>query len=241
MKRKLIIVPAYNEARNIAVSIKEIKRYINNADILLVDDGSTDKTAEVSSNLGLSIHSLPFNNGIGNAIRTGIEYAMHKGYDYLLRIDADGQHDPAEAHRLIEKIERDASDVVFGSRFIEKKGYQSSMARRVLISILAKIITVVFRQKITDPTSGFWICNKRVMGLLSSHRLPRYPEIEILLILKQNNFRLSEMPVMMRPRRSGFSSINIKTSLYYAASILISLYGYCFGFFKNHYGIIDAK
>ncbi len=220
----LVLVPAYNEEKNLAGLITEIKTALENADILIVNDGSTDGTAALLEKTS-EIHALhlPYNIGIGGAILTGFHYFLEKPYKYLVRIDGDGQHEPRQAHRLLETVISGDADMVIGSRFIDRKGFQSSRVRRGGIKLLNILATIFLKQKITDNTSGFKAYNRKAVENLLDDYPFDYPEpIEVYLLAKRG-LRIKEVPVHMRERMGGLSSIGLLDSYYYLIKVLLTI------------------
>lgn len=224
MKNILIIIPAYNEEKSIKDVVGAIKKSIPTADILVVNDCSKDKTSATVRELeGLNLIDLPINLGIGGAMQTGYKYAKAGGYDYAMQIDGDGQHDPAEAKKLIDAILGQEVDMVIGSRFLEKTGYKQSFFRMLGINIFELMTRALIRQKITDSTSGFRIVNKRVIQKYSDYYPTDYPEVEVLIYLSNAGFKFKEVSVKMSNREHGSSSITTLKSAYYMVKVVYSM------------------
>jgi glycosyltransferase involved in cell wall biosynthesis len=222
--KTLVLIPAYNEEKNLTNLIKEIRSNLINMDILVVNDGSTDGTACILDKIiGIRVLHLPYNIGIGGTILTGFHYFLEKPYKYLIRIDGDGQHPPRQARKLLDIIISGKADMVIGSRFIEKKGFQSTLARRGGIKLLNILAAFFLKQKITDNTSGFKAYNRRsVENLLDDYPFD-YPEpIEVYLLVKKG-LTIKEVPVHMRERREGFSSISQLDSYYYLIKVILTI------------------
>ena len=219
----LIIVPAFNEENNIDTTVKEIQSSRTNFDILVVDDGSTDATAEVARSNDVPVVSLPFNLGIGGAVQTGFKFALRNGYDYAVQVDADGQHMPSEIGKLLEPLDGGEFDVVIGSRYLDKSDYQASFLRRVGAVIFMALNFLAIGQKVKDNTSGFRAYNRRAIEFLSRSYPADYPEVEAVTVLGKNGFRIKEIAVKMRSRYSGNSSITSLRSIYYMIKVSLAI------------------
>ncbi|KLU66896.1 undecaprenyl-phosphate mannosyltransferase [Desulfosporosinus acididurans] len=223
MQRIIAIVPALNEARNIGTVVDNLKKVSSWLDVLVIDDGSTDQTAEVARRHGAKVISLPVNLGIGGAVQTGFLYAVRNHYDAALQVDGDGQHRAEEIDKLIEPILKDRADVTIGSRFLSKTAYKSSRSRRMGIYLLSKTIQSVVRRKYTDPTSGFRAYNQRALRMVSAHYSTDYPEPDAIVTLVKNGIRVIEVSVEMDARISGSSSITPFKSGYYMFKVSLAI------------------
>ena len=221
--KTLIIVPAYNEEGNIENVIQRIRDASSDYDIVVINDCSKDRTKEKAEALGVPVISLPVNLGIGGAVQTGFLYAYYNGYDVALQLDGDGQHNPGYVKDLIAPIEAGEADVVIGSRFIQKKGFQSHWLRRVGIRTFQVLNNLLLRQNITDSTSGFRAYNADAIALLQRLYPSDFPEPEALFILKRCGFHIVEIPVEMNSREAGVSSISGIKSLYYMIKVITSI------------------
>jgi len=221
--KTLIIVPAYNEEGNIENVIRRIRQASSEFDIVVINDCSKDSTREKAEACGVPVISLPVNLGIGGAVQTGFLYAYYNQYDVAVQLDGDGQHNPVYVKGLIAPIERGEADVVIGSRFIQRKGFQSHRLRRVGIRMFQVLNNVLLRQNITDSTSGFRAYNARAIELLQRLYPSDYPEPEALFILKRCGFHIVEIPVEMNSREAGISSITGIKSLYYMVKVITSI------------------
>jgi glycosyltransferase involved in cell wall biosynthesis len=222
--RRVAIVPAYNEEASIARVVGELLAYDPGLRVVVVDDGSTDRTAEVARASGAKVISLPFNLGIGGAVQTGFRYAWEQGFDVAVRADGDGQHDPAELDAILRPVLADEADVAVGSRFIGGDGYRSSRSRRTGIRLLAWIVSGLTRQRITDPTSGFQAANRLGIRLFAADYPHDYPEAEATVMVFKHRLRLQEVPVTMRARESGRSSITTIHSVYYMVKVMLAIF-----------------
>ena len=223
-KNILVIVPAFNECGNIGRTVEEIRKIANSVDILVIDDGSVDATAGEAERAGGMVVSLPFNLGIGAAVQTGFQYAQRHQYDIAVQIDGDGQHDAAFLDKIVGPIRRDEADMVVGSRFLEKVGgFQSSLGRRVGIHFFVHLINALTGVKINDPTSGFRAYNKKMIALFSEYYPQDFPEPEAIVVAQQAAARIVEIPVVMRAREAGSSSIRYFKTLYYMAKVTLAI------------------
>ena len=222
--RRVAIVPAFNEEASIARVVGELLAYDPGLRVVVVDDGSTDRTAEAARAAGAKVVSLPFNLGIGGAVQTGFRYAWEQGFDVAVRADGDGQHDPAELDAILRPVLADEADVAVGSRFMGGEGYRSSRSRRVGIRLLAWIVSALTRQRITDPTSGFQAANRLGIRLFAADYPHDYPEAEATVMVFKHRLRLQEVPVAMRARESGRSSITTVRSVYYMVKVVLAIF-----------------
>ena len=219
----LIIIPAYNEAANIEKVINNIVQNYPQYDYVIINDGSTGKTEKVCINAGYQVLNLPINMGIGGAVQTGYRYAKKNNYDAAVQIDGDGQHDVAFLEDMLKLLESGEADVVIGSRFVQKEGFQSSQIRRVgirFLSILARILTGV---QIRDITSGYRVVNRRFIEIYANDYPADYPEPEAMIIAAVHGGIIKEYPVIMRERENGTSSITFKKSVYYMIKVTLAM------------------
>jgi glycosyltransferase involved in cell wall biosynthesis len=222
--RRIAIVPAFNEEGNVGRVIDELRAFDPGLDIVVISDGSIDRTALVAAEHGAHVIRLPFNLGIGGAVQTGFRYAWEEGYDVVVRVDGDGQHDPAQLDRVLEPVLAGDADIVVGSRFAGESGYRSSATRRVGIRVLAWVVSAIARQRVTDTTSGFQALNRRAIRLFAADYPHDYPEVEGMVMVIRHRLRLREVPVSMRARIHGRSSIGSFASVYYMAKVLLALF-----------------
>ena len=226
MSRHLAIVPAYNEAGAIAATIADIHANTD-FDVVVVDDGSTDATAAVADAAGAAVLRHPFNLGIGGAVQSGYLYALDNGYEVAVQVDGDGQHDARHIPELLHHLRSHANlNMVTGSRFVDREGagYQSSGTRRIGIRLFAWILSRVTGRRITDPTSGFRMVDRRGIELFARDYPHDYPEVEAVLLLHFHKLEGAELPVLMRARTSGVSSINAHRSIYYMIKVLLAIF-----------------
>jgi glycosyltransferase involved in cell wall biosynthesis len=227
MQRLCVIVPAYNEEANIEGVITSLKQVNPAWKVVVVNDGSSDKTAEVAATTGHAVVlSLPCNLGIGGGVQTGFKYANRNDFDIAIQFDGDGQHIASEIPKLIAPILEGTADVVIGSRFLSKskEGFQSSLARRFGIHLLGAISHCLVHQRITDSTSGFRAYNRRAIALLSQIYPVDYPEPEAIILLGKNGFRMVEIPVVMQERQGGHSSISGFKSCHYMIKVIVAMF-----------------
>jgi glycosyltransferase involved in cell wall biosynthesis len=227
-KRILAIIPAYNEEGSVGKVIEEIRAHLSQADILIVNDGSTDLTSGIVKSKGAIVLDLPFNLGIGGAMQVGYKYAHENDYDIAVQVDADGQHDPKEIQKLLHALEVQKVDVAIGSRFIGGSEYKGSFMRRVGIAIFCGVISTIVRQRVTDPTSGFRASNRKAIQLFASDYPQDYPEPEVVILLHQCHLKMGEVSVKMNERYSGESSITKIRSMYYMVKVLLAIFVDCF-------------
>jgi glycosyltransferase involved in cell wall biosynthesis len=221
----LAVIPAFNESATIVEVVEGLQRNAPDFDALVVDDGSSDKTCVLAHDAGAKVLKLPFNVGIGGAVQTGFVYARDHGYDFLAQVDGDGQHDSAELTRLIATMETDGVDVVCGSRFLTAEHhYPAPLSRRTGIHIFAFLLSRLVGTRVSDPTSGFRLYNRRAIELFAHDYPHDYPEVEAVLMLHHHRLRMCEIPVKMYTRGGGTSSINTGKSAYYMIKVLLALF-----------------
>lgn len=222
--RTIAIVPARDEEGAIGAVVDGIRAYDPSLDVVVVDDGSTDSTAAVATARGAAVVSLPFNLGIGGAVQTGFKYALEHDYERAVRLDGDGQHDPRELAVLLEPLQRDEADVVTGSRFAgADPGHRPPFARRAGIVFFAALVSLLVRRRVTDTTSGFQALNRRGIELFARDYPHDYPEVEATVLVHKHRLRLVEVPVQMREREHGSSSITLVRSVYYMVKVTLAL------------------
>ena len=223
--RRVALVPAFNEEANVGRVIDEIRASDPSLDVVVVDDGSYDGTAEVAHAHGATVVRLPFNLGIGGAVQTGFRFAFEHGYDLAVRIDGDGQHDPSQLDRILAPVVADEADIAVGSRFAgDRDGYRSSRSRRVGIRLLAWVVSRIVGRRVTDTTSGFQALNRRAIELFAHDYPHDYPEVEATIMVSRHRLRSVEVPVSMRERVGGRSSITALRSVYYMVKVLLAIF-----------------
>lgn len=223
VKNIMALLPAYNEAGAIGHVIEGVKQVLPQADIVVIDDCSTDNTVQVARDAGATVVCIPCNLGIGGAVQTGFKFAREHNYDVVIRLDGDGQHDPNEVPALFAAISSGRIDAVFGSRFIGKDSdMKIPFGRRLGIKTFAFLVTVLTRQRATDTTSGFMCLNRYAVGTLADYLPQDYPEVEGRIILHKAGLKTLELPVIMRSRIAGMSSINSWRSIYYAFKVSVA-------------------
>ena len=223
--RGVAIVPALNEEGTIASVIAELREYDPALDILVVDDGSHDRTSLTARKAGARVLRLPFNLGIGGAVQTGFRFAFEHGYDLAVRIDGDGQHDPSQLDRILAPVVAGEADIAVGSRFAgDRDGYRSSRSRRVGIRLLAWVVSRIVGRRVTDTTSGFQALNRRAIELFAHDYPHDYPEVEATIMVSRHRLRSVEVPVSMRERVGGRSSITALRSVYYMVKVLLAIF-----------------
>jgi glycosyltransferase involved in cell wall biosynthesis len=224
-RRRIAIVPARNEAGAICGVLDELRDFDPALDVVVVDDGSSDRTAALAAAHGAAVVRLPFNLGIGGAVQTGFKFALEHGYDVAVRLDGDGQHVPAELPKLLGPVESGEADIVVGSRFVEGRNgaYRPPFARRAGIRYFARLVSVLARQRLTDTTSGFQAVNRRGIVLFADDYPHDYPEVEATVMVVRSGLRIAEAQVEMRHREHGRSSINTIRSIYYLIKVTLAL------------------
>jgi glycosyltransferase involved in cell wall biosynthesis len=226
MTKLLAIVPAYNEAAAISATVRDINQHARAFDVVVIDDGSTDDTARIARSAGANVIRHPFNLGIGGAVQSGYRFALDHDYDVAVQIDGDGQHDARQIAMLLERLRADAAlNMVTGSRFLsyDGDGYRSSVTRRLGIRIFSGVLSVVCRRRITDPTSGFRMTDRRGIELFARDYPHDYPEVEAVLMSHAHRLTAIEVPVRMRARQTGQSSIRSTQSAYYMIKVLLAV------------------
>jgi len=222
--RVLVIVPAHNEEESLPVTLDELRRKAPGLDVLVVDDGSRDRSAQVARDCGVPVVRHAVNLGVGGALQTGFRWALRHGYSVGVQLDADGQHDPAYLEALLEPVLGGACDVSIGSRYIARSGYRAPLGRRLGMLLFSSVVRLTVGQRITDTTSGFRAYGREVMEICQ-HDFPKdFPDAPLLIDLARRGFRLFEVPVQMRAREAGRSFYTLGKSLYYPyKNILASL------------------
>lgn len=221
--KTLVIIPAYNEAENIVHTVESLKAACPEVDYIIVNDCSSDATEQVCESHGFAYLSLPINLGIGGGMQTGYRYAAEHDYDIAIQMDGDGQHNAEYIRDLIAPIERGEAELVIGSRFINKEGFQTSGMRRAGIGVLNTVLRIFGRVRITDATSGFRAASKGVIAFFAQNYAQDYPEPESIIAVNANGFRVKEVPVVMNERTAGVSSISPWKSVYYMIKVTLAI------------------
>ena len=221
--KKLIIIPAYNEEENIEETVESIKRDAPGFDYVIINDCSTDATRKICEEKGYHIVNLPINLGIGGAVQTGYKYALRHGYDVAVQVDGDGQHDPEFLEKMFEELCEKNLDMVIGSRFIAREGFQSSLMRRIGIVYFTKLIKLLTGVTITDPTSGLRMANRKVIEMFANDYPKDYPEPESVVAIIKKGCVVREVPVIMKERQGGVSSISPFKSVYYMIKVTLAI------------------
>lgn len=222
--RVLAIVPAHNEGETTAEVVRDVRALAPGVDVVVVDDCSSDRTGDWARQAGARVLPLPINLGIGGAVQTGFKYAENHGYDAVVQVDGDGQHDPAEVGLIVGPVARGEADVVIGSRFLKRTAYKAPFTRRVGMILFASVARWAMRQKITDTTSGFRALNRDAYVYFARHYPTDFPDAESLVLLKRAGFRLTEVSVNMRPRKRGHSSTTTLRSIYYPFKMILAVF-----------------
>jgi glycosyltransferase involved in cell wall biosynthesis len=221
--RILVVIPAYNEEVNVGKVIREVKKEAGYVDVLVVDDGATDATASAAAEAGAMVVRLPFNLGMFEAVRTGFVFAHRNGYDIAIQVDADGQHVPGEIAQLVEPVLKDGYDVVVGSRYLEDRGYKTPLMRKVGIRLFAWLTSVALGQKITDTTCGFRAYGERAVRISARYDSTEFKDSVGLVVLGRAGLKIKEIPVTVRERIGGRSTISAIRAFVYPFEFILSL------------------
>jgi glycosyltransferase involved in cell wall biosynthesis len=230
--KTLVLIPAYNEAGRVGSVICDVRQALPGVDVLVVDDGSVDETRELALKAGAKVISHPFNMGYGATLQTGYKYALKRGYEELIQMDGDGQHDPSCVGHLLATLRGGGADVVIGSRFLSNgktapgvKHYRATMVRRVGMGLFRTITSAVIKQRVTDPTSGYQAMNRRVLEWASGSRFPLdYPDADVIIMLHRSGFRIREVPVRMFEKKDKKSMHSGWKPVYYVFKMLLSIF-----------------
>lgn len=222
--KTLVIVPAYNEEECIGGVISDLRDNFLEGDILVVNDGSQDRTSEIAKEHGARVIDLPYNLGIGGAIQTGFVYALREHYDVAVQFDGDGQHQADEIPKILEPYKQGDADIIVGSRFLSEGGFTSSMQRRLGAIILSFVVSLLIRKRITDTTSGFRVYGKRAIEFFSSMYPEDYPEVEAFILAHKRGLVIKEVPAEILPRVAGKSSITFTRAVYYMVKVLLAVF-----------------
>ena len=224
LNKLIVLIPVYNEESNIEPLLREVRENLPDVPVCVINDCSQDRTAHYLRSADCAYLELPCNLGVGGAMQTGFLYAYEQGYDYALRIDGDGQHPPSACGALIDRMKQGDVDMVVGSRFLGERAYTSTWLRQAGILGLARVLSLVCRRRITDPTSGFQIVNRSVMCYFAHQYPGDYPEPESLALLSRQGYRVCEVPAQFRPRANGESSICRWGALFYVFKVGVALF-----------------
>ena len=217
--KKIIVIPAYNEEGNLEKTVRDIRENAPDFDYIIVNDCSTDNTLGMCREKGFSYLNLPVNLGIGGAVQTGYRYAYYHGYDLAVQFDGDGQHSAKFLAQMAKVLEETESDMVIGSRFIEKEGFQSSGLRRIGIRYFSLLIKLLTGKTVTDPTSGMRMINRKLLKKFTNEYPKDYPEPESIVTVLSEKHKVTEIPVVMNEREEGISSISLRNSVYYMIKV----------------------
>lgn len=220
----LILIPAFNEEAAIGGVVEEVRSVLPHAHVLVADDCSGDATYDRAHGAGAEVLSLPHHLGLGGCVQAGYKLAYALGYEYVIRVDGDGQHDPKDIPRMLEVLRQSGCHMVIGSRFLNHDSAHSSAARGVGIRLFRLILRPILGKSVHDPTSGFVGVNRAALSLFSRSFPLEYPEIEALVVLQRKRFQFQEIPCAMRPRAAGKSSITAAKSLYYVIHVLLGVF-----------------
>jgi len=223
MYKIIVLIPCYNEEKNIERVVGNIGKFSSSIDYLIINDCSNDSTTMICDKKGYNYLNLPVNLGIGGCMQAGYLYAFQRGYDIAIQHDGDGQHDPCYFNDVIAPIESGAADIVIGSRYLEKKGFQSTGLRRFGIGFLSSLIFLCTGVKVYDVTSGYRAVNRKFIELFSEQYAQDYPEPESIMDALLNKAKIIEVPVIMHERKEGKSSINVLKSFYYMIKVSLAI------------------
>lgn len=220
----LVLIPAFNEEGAIGSVVDEVHDAMPGTPVLVVDDHSGDATVERAKGAGARVLALPYHLGLGGCVQVGYRLAYEQGYDYVIRVDGDGQHDPRDIPRILEALQREGCEMVIGSRFVNGGGEQTSATRGIAIVFFRAILRPILGKPVHDPTSGFVGVNRTALNVFSRIFPLEYPEIEALVVLQRRRFRFVEIPCRMRPRKAGRSTITAMKSIYYMVHVLLGVF-----------------
>ncbi len=221
--KKIVIIPAYNEEGGIVKTVTDVMENAKDFDYVVINDCSKDNTLEICHEHNFNVVNLPVNMGIGGGVQTGYMYAYRNGYDIAVQFDGDGQHNASYLDSMSKKLVEENLDMVIGSRYIEKEGFQSSGMRRMGIKYFTGLIKLLTGKKITDPTSGMRMINRKIMKQFSEEYPKDYPEPESIVTILKEGAKVEEIPVKMNAREKGVSSISPSKSIYYMVKVSIAV------------------
>jgi glycosyltransferase involved in cell wall biosynthesis len=220
----LIIIPAFNEEGAIAGVVNEVHQFVPGVPVLVIDDSSSDGTIAAARAAGAQVLPVPHHLGLGGCVQAGYKLAWELGYRYVIRVDGDGQHDPRDIPRVFDRLKNTDCEMVIGSRFVTDNGSRTGKVRSLGIRFFRLVLRPILGKAVHDPTSGFVGVNRRALNVFRSSFPLDYPEIEALVVLQRRKFRFEEVPVKMRPRTTGRSSITALKSLYYVVHVLLGVF-----------------
>ena len=220
----LILIPAYNEEGAVGHVVSEIRALLPDVRVLVVDDCSSDATAGVAAEAGAEVLRLPYHLGLGGCVQAGYKLAFELGYEYVIRVDGDGQHDPQGIPRILQVLETSGCQMVIGSRYADGESGYTSLSRRAGIALFRMVLRPILGKWVHDPTSGFVGVNRQALAVFSRSFPLEYPEIEALVVLQRRAFRFEEVPCRARPRKAGRSSITALKSIYYIIHVLLGVF-----------------
>ena len=223
-KRVLVLIPAFNEEAAVRGVIEEVQAAMPGTPVLVVDDCSVDATRSQARTAGAKVLALPHHLGLGGCVQAGYRLAYELGYEYVIRVDGDGQHDPRDIPTILKALELGNCEMVIGSRFVDGKGSHTSFLRAAGIVFFRAVLRPILGRPVHDPTSGYVGVNRTALALFSSTFPLEYPEIEALVVLQRKRFRFVEVPCRFRPRRAGRSTITVVKSLYYIIHVLLGVF-----------------
>ena len=224
-QRLALVIPAYNEEETVGAVVRDCLAALPGAEVCVVSDGSSDRTAARARKAGATVLELPCNLGVGPAVQAGLQWARNRGFDLVARLDADGQHPPAEVPKLLARLEETGADFVVGSRFLPGSSFEagSTPARRFGNRALARFLSIICRYPVTDPSSGLW-CARGALVRYFAHRYPaEYPEPEAMALLRRQGYAMAEAPVRVLPRQAGVSHLRTLGLAYYALRVGLAL------------------
>jgi len=220
----LVIVPAFNEVGAVGDVVRSVNCSVPGVPVLVIDDCSLDDTIAAARAAGAEVLPLPHHLGLGGCVQAGYKLAFSLGFEYVIRVDGDGQHDARDIPRILERLKTSGCEMVIGSRFMERNGSQTGAIRSLGIRFFRLVLRPILGKPVYDPTSGFVGVNRRALAVFSRSFPLEYPEIEALVVLQRRRFRFQEVPVKMLPRRTGRSTITARVSLYYMAHVLLGVF-----------------
>jgi glycosyltransferase involved in cell wall biosynthesis len=220
----LVIVPAFNEVGAVAEVVRAVNRSVPGVPVLVIDDCSLDDTIAEARGAGAEVLPLPHHLGLGGCVQAGYKLAFSLGFQYVIRVDGDGQHDAGDIPRILDRLKTSGCEMVIGSRFVEQSGSSTGAVRSLGIRFFRLVLRPILGKPVYDPTSGFVGVNRNALSVFSRSFPLEYPEIEALVVLQRRRFRFEEVPVKMLPRRTGRSSITARVSLYYIVHVLLGVF-----------------